>query len=64
MYCLKQFASFLKLERPEHETTSFAAFKAELVSLARCYSNKAELVPSMSGRLDQCIKREGAMTKF
>ena len=53
-----------QLQRPEHETTSFAAFTAKLVSLVHAYPGKAKLVASMSGRLDQCIKRKGEMTKF
>ena len=53
-----------QLKRPEHETTSFAASRAKLVSLVHCYPSKSKLVASMSGRLDQCIEHEGAMTKL
>ena len=53
-----------ELKRPEHQTTSFLAFKAKVLSLVRSFPSKAKLVPSLAGRLEQCIKRKGAMTKF
>ena len=53
-----------QLKRPGHATTSFAAFKAELVSLVHCCPSRSKLVASMSGRLDQCIRHAGAMAKL
>ena len=53
-----------QLRNRQHYTTSFAAFKAKVLSLVRAFPGKEKLIGSMAARLQQCKERQGAMTKF
>ena len=53
-----------QLRNRKHYTTSFAAFKAKVLSLVRAFPGKEKLIGSMTARLQQCKDRKGAMTKF
>ena len=50
-----------QLRNREHYTTSF---EAKVLSLVRAFPGKEKLVGSMTARLQQCMARKGAMTKF
>ena len=53
-----------QLRNRTHYTTSFAAFKAKVLSLVRAFPGKEKLTVPMTARLQLCIEWQGAMTKF
>ena len=53
-----------QLRKPEHQTSSFDAFKAKVVRLVKAFPGSAKLVGSLTARLEQCVVRNGAMTDF
>ena len=50
-----------ELRRTEKKEDTFSTFKRRVAQACKRYPNSSALVPSMSKRFAECIKRKGAM---
>ena len=48
-----------KLRKVEHKTDTFPVFKRRIIQVAMQYQSKGNLVASLAGRMDRCLKRQG-----
>ena len=49
-----------RLRKTEQKSDTVATFKRRIITVSKAYPGKGNLVPSLAGRMQECLKRRGA----